>query len=68
MVQEEGEMKMGWLYYTPWGKDVFVSNVTSYRLSLCDVVTHSALWYNEEKQEWVESNLSYFRPPKENHR
>lgn len=58
---------MGWLYYTLWGKDVFVSNVTSYRLSLSDVVTHSALWYNEDKQEWVESNLEYFRPPKDKH-
>ena len=64
---------MGWLYYTLWEKDVFVSNVTSFRS--CDVVTHSALWYNEEIQEWVESNimgwvsneLRYFQPPKEKH-
>ena len=58
---------MGWLYYTLLEKDVFVSNVTSYRLWSCDVVTHSALWYDELKQEWVESNLAYFRPPKEKH-
>ena len=56
---------MGWLYYTLWEKDVFVSNVTSFRS--CDGVTHYALWYNEAMQEWEESNLTYFRPPEEKH-
>lgn len=56
---------MGWMYYTLWGKDVFVSNVISFRS--CEVVTHSAVWYNEAMQEWVESNLAYFRPPREKH-
>ena len=56
---------MGWLYYTISEKDVFVSNVTSFRS--CGVITHRALWYDEAMQEWVESNLAYFRPPKEKH-
>lgn len=57
---------MGWMYYTLWEKDVFVSNVTSYRS--CGGVMHYALWYNEPMQEWVESNLAYFRPPREKHK
>ena len=57
---------MGWMYYTLWEKDVFVSNVTSYRS--CGGGMHYALWYNEAMQEWVESNLAYFRPPREKHK
>lgn len=63
--KKKGEVEMGWLYYTISEKDVFVLNVTSFRS--CGVITHRALWYDEAMQEWVESNLAYFRPPKEKH-
>ena len=57
---------MGWMFYVLFKKDVFVAKVSSYKLR--DSEIHFAVWFNEERQKWEESNLEYFRPPVEKHR
>ena len=64
MVQEEGEMKMGWLYFTLRKKDVFVSGIETIQENNMLV----AVWWNDEEQAWKCDYLKFFQPPQEKHK
>ena len=64
MVQEEGEMKMGWLYFTLRKKDVFVSGIETIQEK--DMLV--AVWWNDEEQAWECDCLKFFQPPQEKHK
>ena len=64
MVRKEGEVKMGWMYFTLKEKDVFVAGIATPQ-HLNNMLM--AVWWDSNEMAWKSDNLKYFQPPQEKH-